>query len=63
MDEFKIRLKKEFEELKDKISKLESFINSKKIDTVIQIQKSLLIVQLDAMQTYATCLYERINNL
>lgn len=57
------RLQKEFEELQEKKSKLESFVNSDKINTVTSIQKSLLIIQLDAMSTYATCLYERLQNL
>lgn len=60
---FKDRLQKEFEELQEKKSKLESFVNSNKINTVTPIQKSLLVVQLDAMNTYATCLYERLQNL
>lgn len=60
---FKEKLQKEFEELQEKKSKLESFVNSDKINTVTSIQKSLLIVQLDAMNTYATCLYERLQNL
>lgn len=60
---FKERLQKEFEELQEKKSKLESFVNSDKINTVTSIQKSLLIVQLDAMSTYSTCLYERLQNL
>lgn len=60
---FKERLQKEFEELQERKSKLESFVNSDKINTVTSIQKSLLVVQLDAMSTYATCLYERLQNL
>lgn len=60
---FKERLQKEFEELQERKSKLESFVNSDKINTVTPIQKSLLIVQLDAMNTYTTCLYERLQNL
>ena len=62
-DTFKERLKKEFDDLLDKKSKLEVFINSRNINNIPQIQKSLLIVQLDAMTTYATCLNERLDNL
>lgn len=60
---FKERLQKEFEELQERKSKLKSFVNSDNINTVTPIQKSLLIIQLDAMSTYATCLYERLQNL
>ena len=63
MKELKKRLNKEFIDLLDKKETLEIFIGSKKFHTLKQIQKSLLTIQLDAMTTYATCLYERINNL
>mgnify|MGYP001558673993 CR=1 FL=1 len=61
--DYKERLKQEFEELEERISRLAIFIHSKKLDEVTPIQRSLLIVQIEAMQTYSTCLHERINNL
>ena len=63
METFKDRLYLEFNDLEDKIGKLESFVNSKILFEIPNIQKVLLCVQLDAMKTYATCLNERIDNL
>ena len=60
---FETRLKEEFQELRNKISKLEVFTASKKFDTVSEVQKNLLIVQLASMHTYATCLQQRLYNL
>ena len=61
--DYKNRLKKEFNDLEYKIQNLEAFLHSKAVDKVIKIQRSLLIVQLDAMKTYSTCLHERLDNL
>lgn len=62
-DNFKTRLKTEFSELSDKINKLEAFTHSKDIDKIDVLQQQLLIVQLDAMRTYCTCLNQRLFNL
>lgn len=61
--DFKQRLTEEFESLIEKRAKLENFVHSKHLDEVTPIQRSLLIIQLDAMNTYATCLDERLKNL
>ena len=63
MSDFRQRLKDELSELSEKTNKLESFTDTKEFDKLSQIQKSLLIVQLNAMHTYCSCLYERSNNL
>lgn len=59
----KAELQVELNELLDKKSKLETFIGTKVYDQLPQVQRSLLIIQKDAMETYATCLYERKENL
>lgn len=63
MSDFKNRLQIELNELLDKKNKLTAFLGSKQYDEIEQVQKSLLLVQSEAMETYAMCLYERLNNL
>ena len=60
----KNKISRELEDLNIKIYNLEAFIGGdNKYGTLSKIQISLLAVQLNAMTTYATCLYERLNNL
>lgn len=63
MLELKKRLNKELVELLAKKGNLEAFIGTKKYHELSEVQRSLLIVQKDAMETYASCLYQRIHNL
>ena len=60
---FKQRLEKEKNELEEKLDKLDSFLISKKVDTVDDVQKALLQVQSTAMNTYHQCLKERLERL
>lgn len=61
MSDFRRRLKEEESKLKEKIEKLYDFIQSDNIDTVGDFQKTMLIIQLDAMRTYLSCLTARAN--
>ena len=63
MSDFKTRLIEEQAQLEEKISKIDDFIMSKKADEIDQVQKSLLIIQADAMSTYNEILKARIELL
>lgn len=60
METFKDRLLVEKKELDEKLLKLSTFIESPAIVNVESIQRSLLIIQKHAMETYSHCLDERI---
>ena len=62
-DNFKTRLYKEEEEVRDKILKLNRFILSDAFKAVSTTQSKLLIKQLSAMKLYHKCLSERIMNI
>lgn len=61
--DFKERLKKEKEELGERLEKLNDFIGSEGFNKIDSLQQSLLVVQSGAMLTYFKCLNERLNNL
>lgn len=61
--EIKNKLEVELDELDTKIFNLEKFLSGDYLNTLPQIQISLLIIQRDAMVTYRTCLDQRINTL
>jgi cell division septum initiation protein DivIVA len=63
MSDFLVRLKKEGEDLQEKIEKLEEFLDSDKSATIDPIQQSLLNIQYAAMMTYAEVLLQRIQYL
>ena len=63
MSDFKTRLIEEQAQLEEKISKIDDFIMSKKADEIDPVQKSLLIIQADAMSTYNEILKARIELL
>ena len=63
MSDFKTRLAEEESQLQEKIEKLYDFIQSDKIDTVGAFQKTMLLIQLDAMRTYWRCLTARVNTI
>ena len=63
MNDFKTRLIAEETELSEKIEKLYDFTQSDKIDTVADFQKTMLLIQLEAMRTYWRCLVARIDAL
>lgn len=64
MSTFLDRLTEEQEQLLDKVTKLEIFINNNPAFlTVSEIQKVLLVTQLKAMKLYLYTLDERINDL
>jgi hypothetical protein len=63
MEDFKERLKTEREELEKKLTKLNDFNQSEKINEIDPVQKSLLSIQAGAMYTYLECLKERLARL
>ena len=54
------RLKEEKRELNDRLFNLSVFISSERFNNISKQQKSLLTIQLASMQTYLTCLNERL---
>ena len=63
MSDFKTRLETEQKELLEKIEKLEGFLTDGDTKVVTEDQLTLLKIQLKAMDTYNTCLVERIIRL
>jgi hypothetical protein len=64
MSTFLERLTDEQEQLLDKVNKLEDFINKNPVFlTVSEIQRVLLVTQLNAMKIYLYTLDERIYDL
>lgn len=63
MSDFKTRLETERVELEEKLSKLNAFNESEKVNEIDPAQKSLLRVQAGAMYTYLECLKERLSIL
>jgi hypothetical protein len=63
MGDFKTRLVEEQVQLEDKLSKLKSFIESDKFESIDDAQRALLKVQANAMSTYNQCLKERLERL
>ena len=63
MDDFKLRLKAEQAELQDKLQKLIGFIESEGFKKIGNVQKTLLNVQVSAMETYNQVLLERMVRL
>lgn len=63
MSDFKTRLVEEQVQLEDKLSKLKSFIESDKFESIDNAQRALLKVQANAMSTYNQCLKERLERL
>lgn len=60
MSDFKERLKQEKAELDEKATKLSGFKSSDAFNGIAHIQRTLLNVQLKAMNTYSECLNERL---
>lgn len=60
MSTFKERLTAEMQDLKEKIDKLEIFINSDALFNIDATQQVLLRIQLQSMITYFQILVERI---
>ena len=63
MEGFKTRLVDEYNQLEEKLNKLDAFLISDKVDGIEDVQKALLHVQATAMNTYLQCLRERIERL
>lgn len=63
MESFIKRLHDERDELNNRIDKLSKFIKTDKYLSLPIVQQSLLIVQLNAMQTYQECLWQRLLNM
>ena len=60
MKKFKERLTAEMQDLKEKIDKLEVFVNSDALFNIDATQQVLLRIQLQSMITYFQILVERI---
>ena len=63
MSDFKSRLVSEQAELDEKLTKLNDFNQSDKVNDIDPVQKDLLLVQAGAMYTYNECLKARIARL
>lgn len=63
MSDFKTRLVSEQAELEEKLTKLNDFNQSDKVNDIDPVQKDLLLVQAGAMYTYNECLKARIARL
>lgn len=63
MSDFKQRLETKRDELKEKLTKLNAFNESEKVNDIDPVQKSLLIIQAGAMYTYLECLNKRLARL
>lgn len=63
MNDFKVILEEETNQLEEKLNKLDNFLISNKISTIDDVQLALLHVQATAMNTYLQCLKERLNRL
>ena len=63
MEDLKTRLVDEYNQLEEKLNKLDAFLMSDKVDSVADVQNALLYVQAAAMNTYLQCLRERIERL
>lgn len=60
MSDFKERVKQEKEKLDEKAAKLRAFKKSDAFNGINAVQRTLLNVQLQAMNTYSECLNERL---
>lgn len=63
MSDFKQRLEAEQIELQDRLHKLNGFLGTEKCEGITPDQKTLLIIQSKAMDTYLQCLEARLANL
>lgn len=63
MSEFKTRLIEEQAQLEEKLTKLNAFNGSEKVDSIDPTQKKLLLIQAGAMYTYNEVLKARIELL
>ncbi len=59
MSDFISRLSDEKSQLDEKIAKLNEFMQSDAFNSVDNVQRELLKIQLQSMITYSQCLYER----
>jgi hypothetical protein len=63
MSDFKTRLLEERDQLKEKVTKLDIFIDSDTFETISELQQDLLMDQLYHMSEYLTILDERVDDL
>lgn len=63
MDAFKDRLVLEHNDLEEKLNKLDDFLLSEKVVSLEPVQRTLLLIQATSMNTYLTCLKERLSRL
>lgn len=63
MSDFKTRLQAEQSELQEKLEKLYSFIATENFEKIEDVQQALLKTQSQAMETYLTCLDQRLVRL
>ena len=58
--ELYLKLEEEFQELQQKMSRLKTFIDSDKYQTLSDESQSLLFIQYESMRTYGSCLVSRM---
>ena len=63
MDDFKQRMRAEFKDLDEKITRLRQFLGTDTFDNLDSLNQSLLIHQLKAMQEYQFILELRIGKI
>lgn len=63
MTNFNSKLKKEQDQLNDKLEELENFIMDDEFVKIDEFQQTMITIQLSAMTTYLQCLNARINKL
>lgn len=63
MEDFKKRLLEERDQLSEKVNKLDTFFESRKVYKLSVLQQDLLYQQFEAMITYLDCLERRIDDL
>ncbi|PXV61255.1 hypothetical protein CLV62_12588 [Dysgonomonas alginatilytica] len=63
MNTFKERLVLEHDQLEEKLNKLDDFLKSEKVVSIESVQRTLLHIQATSMNTYLTCLKERLLRL
>jgi hypothetical protein len=63
MSDFKTRLLEERDQLKEKLEKLDTFVDGDIFPTILELQRELLLVQLYHMSEYLYILDERLEDL
>lgn len=63
MSDFKTRLLEERDQLQEKVTKLDAFLDTEVFETISEVQQELLLSQFEAMTDYLDILNARIEDL